>query len=134
MVVRIHWMGARIYKPARTAMQSGTAMTKRWVLEFDPASARRLDPLMGWTSSDDMRSQVRLEFEIEGSSHTVRGEAQHSVHGFESESPPTGRSAARIRGELRAQPSGGVDALNSAFCAAGGMFTRASGLANFTGD
>lgn len=56
-------MGARIYKPARTAMQSGTAMTKRWVLEFDPASARRLDPLMGWTSSDDMRSQVRLEFE-----------------------------------------------------------------------
>ena len=56
-------MGARIYKPARTAMQSGTAMTKRWILEFDPASARRLDPLMGWTSSDDMRSQVRLEFE-----------------------------------------------------------------------
>ncbi len=63
MVVRIHWMGARIYKPARTAMQSGTAMTKRWILEFDPASARRLDPLMGWTSSDDMRSQVRLEFD-----------------------------------------------------------------------
>ena len=56
-------MGARIYKPARTAMQSGTAMTKRWILEFDPAIARRLDPLMGWTSSDDMRSQVRLEFD-----------------------------------------------------------------------
>ena len=56
-------MVARIYKPARTAMQSGTAMTKCWILEFDPSTARRLDPLMGWTSSDDMRSQVQLKFD-----------------------------------------------------------------------
>lgn len=55
-------MRARIYQPARTAMQSGSAKTHAWVLEFAPASAREVDPLMGWTSSDDMQSQVRLRF------------------------------------------------------------------------
>jgi len=56
-------MRARIYKPAKTAMSSGTAKTKEWVLEFAPASARSIDPLMGWTSSSDMNSQVRLRFD-----------------------------------------------------------------------
>lgn len=56
-------MLARIYKPARTAMQSGEARTKDWVLEFAPNSPRELDPLMGWTGSRDMRAQVQLEFE-----------------------------------------------------------------------
>ncbi len=56
-------MRARIYQPARTAMQSGAAKTKGWVLEFAPASAREVDPLMGWTSSNDMESQVRLQFD-----------------------------------------------------------------------
>ena len=56
-------MRARIYQPARNAMQSGTAKTKNWALEFAPASARNVDPLMGWTSSDDMNSQVRLRFD-----------------------------------------------------------------------
>jgi hypothetical protein len=46
-------MRARIYQPARTAMQSGTAKTHQWVLEFTPASEREIDPLMGWTSSSD---------------------------------------------------------------------------------
>lgn len=55
-------MRARIFKPARNAMQSGTAKTREWVLEFAPASARDVDPLMGWTSSDDTQSQVRLRF------------------------------------------------------------------------
>lgn len=55
-------MRARIFRPARTAMSSGTANTKVWVLEFAPASARDVDPLMGWTSSDDTQSQVRLRF------------------------------------------------------------------------
>lgn len=54
-------MTARIYKPAQTAMQSGPG-SEKWVLEFKPASARKIDPLMGWTSSSDMMSQVRLEF------------------------------------------------------------------------
>jgi hypothetical protein len=56
-------MRARIYKPARNAMQSGTARTKHWVLEFAPASPREVDPLMGWTSSADTQSQVRLRFD-----------------------------------------------------------------------
>ena len=56
-------MRARIYKPAKTAMQSGTAKTKGWVLEFAPASKREVDPLMGWTSSSDTQSQVRLRFD-----------------------------------------------------------------------
>ncbi len=56
-------MRARVYKPAKTAMQSGTARTKSWVLEFAPDSARSVDPLMGWTSSSDTQSQVRLRFD-----------------------------------------------------------------------
>lgn len=56
-------MHARIYQPAKTAMQSGTAKTNHWVLEFAPNSRREVDPLMGWTSSDDTQSQVRLRFD-----------------------------------------------------------------------
>ncbi len=56
-------MRARIYQPAKTAMQSGTAKTHQWVLEFAPASEREVDPLMGWTSSSDTQAQVRLRFE-----------------------------------------------------------------------
>ena len=55
-------MRARIYKPAKTAMQSGTAKTHLWVLEFGPAD-QSIDPLMGWTSSGDMRQQLSLEFD-----------------------------------------------------------------------
>ena len=56
-------MRAKIYQPVRNAMQSGTAKTSGWVLEFAPAAARDLDPLMGWTSSGDMDSQLRLRFD-----------------------------------------------------------------------
>ena len=56
-------MTARIYQPAKTAMQSGTAKTKEWVLDYEPEEPREIDPLMGWTSSGDMRQQVRLRFD-----------------------------------------------------------------------
>jgi hypothetical protein len=56
-------MLARIYIPAKSAMQSGRAKSKEWVLEFEPASARRPDPLMGWTVSADMNGQVRMLFD-----------------------------------------------------------------------
>ena len=56
-------MRARIYKPAKTAMSSGTAKTKNWVLEFVAETAREVDPLMGWTSSTDTQAQVRLTFD-----------------------------------------------------------------------
>jgi ETC complex I subunit conserved region len=55
-------MIARIFRPSRTATQSGKAKARHWVLEFEPAAPRRIDPLMGWTSSGDMTSQVRLNF------------------------------------------------------------------------
>lgn len=55
-------MRARIYKPARTAMQSGTATSKAWVLDYAPSEQRELDPLMGWTGSGDTQAQVRLRF------------------------------------------------------------------------
>ena len=56
-------MLARIYRPAKTAMQSGKGKAKDWILEFVPASARRPDPLMGWASSNDTNRQVKLSFE-----------------------------------------------------------------------
>jgi hypothetical protein len=56
-------MRARIYQPTRTAMQSGKARTKLWLLEFEPEQPRRIDPLMGWTSSGDMLQQVQLGFD-----------------------------------------------------------------------
>ncbi|MEP2781710.1 MAG: ETC complex I subunit [Pseudoruegeria sp.] len=56
-------MRARIYQPSRNAMQSGQAKTHHWVLEYAQASTREVDPLMGWTSSDDTQSQVKLRFD-----------------------------------------------------------------------
>ena len=56
-------MRARITKPPRTAMQSGWAKTKEWVLEFEADEKRVADPLMGWIGSGDtLSSQVRLRF------------------------------------------------------------------------
>jgi hypothetical protein len=56
-------MFAKIYSPARSAMQSGKGKTGAWVLEFERESARGIEPLMGYTSSSDMRSQVKLTFD-----------------------------------------------------------------------
>ena len=56
-------MSARIYKPAKTAMQSGFAKSKDWVVDFDQEEPRQVEPLMGWTSSGDMRQELRLSFE-----------------------------------------------------------------------
>lgn len=55
-------MTARIYQPAKTAMSSGMARTKYWILDFTADEPRRIDPLMGWTSSSDTQAQVRLRF------------------------------------------------------------------------
>ena len=55
-------MTARIYKPAKTAMQSGRAKSRDWVLDYEPEEPRVVESLMGWTTSGDMKSQVRLRF------------------------------------------------------------------------
>tara|TARA_B100000029_G_scaffold257844_1_gene254577 strand:- start:275 stop:556 length:282 start_codon:yes stop_codon:yes gene_type:complete len=52
----------KIYKPTKTAMQSGTRNTKKWVLEFDTLN-KSVDPLMGWESSRDTMSEIKLEFD-----------------------------------------------------------------------
>jgi hypothetical protein len=56
-------MTARIFRPAPNAMQAGRGNSKQWVLVFEPASPREIEPLMGYTASSDTRSQVRLSFE-----------------------------------------------------------------------
>jgi hypothetical protein len=84
---RLQWssikMLARIYRPAKTAMQSGAAKTKEWVLEYAPEQPREIEPLMGWTSSADMRQQVRLRFESaeEAAAYCERHGIAHQVFG-----------------------------------------------------
>ena len=56
-------MKVKIYKPAKSAMQSGRAGTKKWVLEYEPQSPRRPEPLMGWTSAHDTMDQIRIKFD-----------------------------------------------------------------------
>lgn len=53
---------ARIFRRAKSAMQSGRAHAGQWLLEFEPAEAQRPDPLTGWPGSGDTRAQVRLAF------------------------------------------------------------------------
>lgn len=58
-------MAVRIYKPAKTAMQSGLAKTHDWVVNFDPSDAQRPDALMGWAGSADTRQQLTLHFKTQ---------------------------------------------------------------------
>ena len=55
-------MTARIYKPSKTAMQSGRGKTEKWVLEFFPSTVTKRDPLMGWRSGSDTQKQVKIKF------------------------------------------------------------------------
>ncbi|MCL2714305.1 MAG: ETC complex I subunit [Alphaproteobacteria bacterium] len=56
-------MTARIFKPAKNAMQSGKSKTRDWQLDYEPELPRIVEPLMGWTSSGDMKQQLSLRFE-----------------------------------------------------------------------
>jgi hypothetical protein len=56
-------MTARIFKPAKNAMQSGRAKTREWQLDYEPEQPRAIEPLMGWTSSGDMKQQLTLQFD-----------------------------------------------------------------------
>src|ERR1700730_12012314 len=60
-------MTARIFKPAKNAMQSGTAKTKEWQLDYEPEQPRAIEPLMGWTSFRDMKQQLTIHL------HTKEG-------------------------------------------------------------
>lgn len=54
---------ARIFQPPRSAMQSGRAKAQGWMLVYEPAEAKEIDPLTGWYGSGDMLGQVRLHFD-----------------------------------------------------------------------
>ncbi|EJF76316.1 hypothetical protein MCO_01673 [Bartonella sp. DB5-6] len=55
-------MIARIYSPAKTAMQSGRRNTGFWTLEYEPLQAKMLEPLMGYTATADMNNQIKIQF------------------------------------------------------------------------
>ncbi|MBN9347424.1 MAG: ETC complex I subunit [Devosia sp.] len=56
-------MTARIYRPAPNAMQSGRGKSKKWVLAHEQATAKQIEPLMGYTATTDTQVQVRLSFD-----------------------------------------------------------------------
>ncbi|MDX1736679.1 MAG: ETC complex I subunit [Alphaproteobacteria bacterium] len=82
-------MEVRIFKPAKTAMQSGRHNTKRWVLEFEPTDRASADQLMGWVGSSDTSKQVQLKFDTkeeaisyatkQGYSYTVSEEKTRKI-------------------------------------------------------
>ena len=82
-------MTARIYKPSKTAMQSGSGNTKEWVVDFDLEEPRQVEPLMGWTSSTDMRQQLRLRFESQA--EAVAYCERHGIGFLLSEAKPARR-------------------------------------------
>ena len=53
---------ARIYRPSKSAMQSGRAQTHMWLLEYEPVTRRDPDPLMGWSSARDTLNEVQMRF------------------------------------------------------------------------
>lgn len=79
-------MTARIHRPTKSAMQSGHARTKRWVLEFPQSEKREIAPLMGYTSSGDTQSQVKLYFDT--AEEAVAYALKHGI-AYELEEPQT---------------------------------------------
>jgi len=84
-------MTARIFKPAKSAMQSGFAKTREWQLDYEPEQPRVIEPLMGWTSSGDMKQQLTLR--KQGRSHRLLRTQGHCLSGHRAEGagPASGR-------------------------------------------
>lgn len=82
-------MTARIYRPARNAMQSGKGKSKQWILVHEPSTPRSIDPLMGYTSSSDMNQQVKLSFETleEAEAYAQRNGIPYSVQAAHEPTP-----------------------------------------------
>ena len=79
-------MSARIFQRPKNAMQSGKALTDRWILEFDSAEARTADPLMGWTGSGDTQAQVVLTFDSQAEAQAYA--AKHGIAAIVYATPP----------------------------------------------
>ncbi len=95
-------MAARIYQPAKTAMQQGMA-ARDWVLEYEPDKPKLIEPLMGWTSSTDTKPQVRMSFATKEEAIGLRHAPRHCL--------PSGRAATDgaetevLRRELQVRPA-----------------------------
>ena len=74
-------MSARIHRPAPSAMQSGSAKSKAWLFEYESEQGKGADPLMGYTSSSDMNSQIKLWFDTseEAVAYAVRNGIAYRV-------------------------------------------------------
>jgi hypothetical protein len=55
-------MKVEILKPTKSAMQSGLKNTKLWLMRIIEGNSRSINPLMGWTSSDNTKTQLQLKF------------------------------------------------------------------------
>ena len=86
-------MTARIFKPAKNAMQSGTAKTREWQLDYEPEQPRAIEPLMGWTSSGDMKQQLTIRFDTkeEAVAYCEREGIPYQVIEPKAAGPPAGR-------------------------------------------
>lgn len=71
-----------IYRPSKTAMQSGRGNTQRWILEFEPSAAKFVEPLMGWIGSSDTTNQLRLHFDTKDAAVTYaeRNGLHYRIH------------------------------------------------------
>ena len=88
-------MTARIFRPTKSAMSSGMAKTRDWVLEFPNETGREIDPLMGWTGSGDTQGQVKLRFE---SKEAAVDYAEKNGIAYHVEEPKKRRPNVRPRG------------------------------------
>ncbi len=102
-------MTARIYKPARTAMQSGHANTKEWVLNYEPEQAPTVEPLMGWTSSGDMKQEVQLSFDTK--EEAIAYCERHGIAYQVFEVKAAGAPAHLLFGQFRLYAAPSLDAL-----------------------
>jgi NADH dehydrogenase ubiquinone Fe-S protein 4 len=104
---------ARIYRPVRSAMTSGKARTKKWVLRFDRRTAPFIEPLMGWAGGDDTLTQVELTFPTREAAVAMRSDKVWPISwksaapaGFRSRHMTPGKTtrnrARRLRISLRA--------------------------------
>ncbi len=105
-------MTARIFKPAKNAMQSGAAKTKAWQLDYEPEQPRVIEPLMGWTSSGDMKQQLTLR-PYQGRSHRVLREGRDCLPGARGQGD--GSSGEGLCGQFRIPPPRALDALTGPF-------------------
>lgn len=85
-------MAARIFQRAKSSMQSGRARAGEWILEFEPAEAKRPDPLTGWAGSGDTRDQIRLVFDT-----LAAARAYADANGIEARVVPASASTLKLK-------------------------------------